>query len=326
MAHHSDKLFSTDDWVEIYKTGDEWEVKLIEATLQNQQIRCRPVYDRKLRQTTLFVAPEHQVDALELVSRIGLVITDNQSITPRSDEDEWERNQSSHQAIDGDNTLPEATAPALEEVTVAEREGIGVIIHYIGRGYELHVGPEPYVIVEEDRWEEFTDLSAQRQEFPILLRHEYPELLAWLKHRNLMAEFIRLVESTYSEVPPPRGQRRRESNQSHPATQHPETNSAEAKVPQIAKFSLWLSLVSLLAAFIQLPLYACAVLSVLAIGLALLGAYRINTKDSGVKGTPVVLIAIILALFALAVEWKQSQSSPVQPDARIGNAESGTAR
>ena len=82
-----------------------------------------------------------------------MVITDNQSTTPRSDEDEWERNQSSHQVIDADNNLPEATAPALEEVTVAEREGIGAIIHYIGRGYELHVGPEPYVIVEEDRWE-----------------------------------------------------------------------------------------------------------------------------------------------------------------------------
>ena len=326
MAHHSDELFSTDEWVEIYRTEDEWEVKLIEATLQNQQIRCRPDYDRKLRQTTIFVAPEHQVDALELVSRIGLVITDNQSTTPRSDEDEWGRNQSSHQAIDGDNNLPEAAAPVLEEVTVAEREGIGAIIHYIGRGYELHVGPEPYGIVEEERWEEFTDLSAQRQEFSILLRHEYPELLAWLKYEKLMAEFLRLVESTYREVPPPRGQRGRESNQSHSATQHPETNSPEAKVPQIAKFSLWLSLVSLLAAFIQLPLYACTVLSVLAIGLALLGAYRINTEDSGVKGTPVVLIAIILALFALAVGWKQSQPSPVQPDARIGNAESGTAK
>ncbi len=326
MAQHSDELFSTDDWVEIYRTGDEWEVKLIEATLQNQQIRCRPDYDRKSRQTTIFVAPEYQVDALELVSRIGLVITDNQSSTPGSDEDGGNGDQTVPQVIDEEDNFPKSTATALEEVTVAEREGIGEIIHYIGRGYELCVGPEPYGIVEEDRWEEFTDLSAQRHEFSILLRHEYPELLAWLKHEKLMAEFIRLVESTYRDVPPPRGQRNRRSNQSHSATQHTGIDSTETKVPKIAKISLWISLVSLLAAFIQLPLYACTVLSVLGIGLALLGAYRINTEHSGLKGTPLVLIAIILAILALVIGWKQSQTSPGQPDARIENTETESAR
>ena len=326
MEHRSDELFSTDDWVEIYCTGDEWEVTLIEATLQNQQIRCRPDYDRKSRQTTIFVAPEHQVDALELVSRIGLVITGNQSAATGSDEDDSDGNRTFPQVIDEEDNLPKATAAALEDVTVAEREGIGAIIHYIGRGYELHVGPEPYSMVEEGRWEEFTDLSAQRHEFSILLKHEYPELLAWLKHEKLMAEFIRLVESTYRDVPPPRGQRDRQPNQSHAATEHPETDSAEAKVPQIAKFSLWISLVSLLAALIQLPLYACAVLSVLAIGLALLGAYRINTGEGWLKGTPLVLIAMVLALLALVIGWRQPQSSPEQSDTRIENAESESAR
>ena len=326
MAHQSDELFSTDDWVEIYRTGDEWEVKLIEATLQNQQIRCRPDYDRKSRQTTIFVAPEHQVDALELVSRIGLVITDNQSPTPRSDEDAADRIQPSHEPVDGDDDLPQAAAAPLEKVTIAEREGIGEIIHSIGRGYELHVGPEPYGIVEEDRWEEFTDLSAQRHEFSILLRHEYPELHAWLKHEKSMAEFIRLVESTYRDVPPPRGQRDRPPTQLHPGAQRPETDSSEAKVPQIAKFSVWFSLVSFLSALIQLPLVVCAVFSVVSIGLALLGAYRINTEDSGRKGTPLVLIAIILAVLALVIAWKQSQPSPAQPETRIENTESESAR
>ena len=326
MAHHSDELFSTDDWVEIYRTGDEWEVKLIEATLQNQQIRCRPDYDRKSRQTTIFVAPEHQVDALELVSRIGLVITEDQNTTPDSDEGETDGNRTFPQVTDEQDNLPTASAAAFEEVTIAEREGIGEIIHYIGRGYELHVGPEPYSIVEEDRWEEFTDLSAQRHEFSILLKHEYPELLAWLKHEKLMAEFIRLVESTYRDVPPPRGRRDREPNQSQVATQRDATDSAESKIPQIAKISLWISLVSLLAALIQLPLYACAVLSVLAIGLALLGAYKINTEDSGFKGTPLVLIAIVLALLALVIGWRRPQPNQVEPDARIENVESESAR
>ena len=326
MAHQSDELFNTDDWVEIYRTGDEWEVKLIEATLQNQQIRCRPDYDRKSRQTTIFVAPEHHVDALELVSRIGLVITDNQSPTPRSDEDAADRIQPSHEPVDGGDDLSQASAAPLEKVTIAEREGIGEIIHCIGRGYELHVGPEPYGIVEEGRWEEFTDLSAQRHEFSILLRHEYPELHAWLKHGKLMAEFIRLVESTYRDVPPPRGRRGRPPTQPQPGALHPETDSSEAKVPQIAKFSVWFSLISFLAALIQLPLVVCAVFSVVSIGLALLGAYRINTADGGRKGTPLVLIAIILAVLALVIAWKQSQPSPAQPETRIENTESESAR
>ena len=106
-----------------------------------------------------------------------------------------------------------------------------------------------------------------------------PELHAWLKHGKLMAEFIRLVESTYRDVPPPRGQRGRPPTQ--PGAQHPETDSSEAKVPHIAKFSAWFSLVSFLAALIQLPLVVCAVFSVVSIGLALLGAYRINTEGGG---------------------------------------------
>ena len=325
MAQDSDRLFSTDDWVEIYRTGDEWEVKLIETTLQNQQIRCRPDYDRKSRQTTIFVAPEHQVDALEFVSRIGLVITDNQTPPPRADEDDARTKATIPQELKADDNLPDAASVTLEEVTVADREGIGKIIHHVGRGYELHVGHEPYGIVEEERWEEFTDLSAQRHEFSILLKHEYPELLAWLKYEKLMAEFIRLVESTYRDVPPPRQERRR-SDQSRPADQRPEANSTGAKVCQVVKLGICLSLVSLLAAVIQLPLYACVVIAVPAIGLALLGAYRISAADKGLKGTPLALIAVILAVIAMGLAWRQSRSSPAQPESRIENAESGSGR
>ena len=37
----------TSNWVEIYRTDNEWEVKLILATLNAQQIRCRPVQIKK---------------------------------------------------------------------------------------------------------------------------------------------------------------------------------------------------------------------------------------------------------------------------------------
>ena len=69
---------STDEWIEIHRTNDEWEVKLIQATLSAQQIRCRPIELKQERQTALLVAPEHEVTAMELVSRIGVAVTDNE--------------------------------------------------------------------------------------------------------------------------------------------------------------------------------------------------------------------------------------------------------
>jgi len=36
---------------------------------------------------------------------------------------------------------------------ITSREGIGEIIHYAGREYELMVGLQPYCMVDESRWE-----------------------------------------------------------------------------------------------------------------------------------------------------------------------------
>ena len=65
----------TNEWIEIHRTSDEWEVKLIQATLSAQQIRCRPIELREERQTALLVDPEHEVEAMELVSRIGVAVS-----------------------------------------------------------------------------------------------------------------------------------------------------------------------------------------------------------------------------------------------------------
>lgn len=78
MAKHLDQRLSKDDWVEIYRARDKQEVDLVRDTLEKRKIRCRPNGGRKGDQTILFVAPEHQVEALELVSKIGLGIPDNQ--------------------------------------------------------------------------------------------------------------------------------------------------------------------------------------------------------------------------------------------------------
>ena len=33
----------THEWIEIHRTGDEWEANLIQTTLKAQQIQCRPI-------------------------------------------------------------------------------------------------------------------------------------------------------------------------------------------------------------------------------------------------------------------------------------------
>ena len=68
----------THEWVEIHRTSDKWEAQLIQTTLNAQQIRCRPIELREERQIALLVAPEHEVTAMELVSRIDVAITDNE--------------------------------------------------------------------------------------------------------------------------------------------------------------------------------------------------------------------------------------------------------
>ena len=78
----NNQLISISDWVEIYRTTDEWESKLVQTTLANQHIRCRPTYDRGSdgeRQIVLSVSHEDQVESMELVSNIDLVIAEDYS-------------------------------------------------------------------------------------------------------------------------------------------------------------------------------------------------------------------------------------------------------
>ena len=293
-----DLLFNTSDWVEIYRTTDEWEFKLVQTTLKNQHIRCRPAHERNAdgqRQITLSVSPDNQVEALEVVSDINLAIADEEHAAQET----AAAPQRNHRDPPRQSELPKAAPTAFEEVTIAEREGIGRIIHYRGRGYELQVGTEPYGIVEESRWVEFIDLSAQRQEFSMLLRHEYPYLFQWLKAQKLMPEFIRLVESTYREVPPPR----RRNQRTKAAASQDTIGPAEARrrISFFARFSLVIALVSLLAVFFQFRWYAWLGLSLLAIITGIRAKYRINSSGNALKGGTIAIVAIIIACFAIAL-------------------------
>ena len=295
----------TREWVEIHRTSDEWEANLIQTTLNAQQIRCRPIALKAERQTALLVAPEHEVDAMELVSRIGVAVTDNEMVV-QSEGTAAALKQRDMAVVQADATTASDPGDS-SELTMAEREGIGSVVYIAGQGYEIRVGPEPYVTVPESDWEEFTDFSAQRQEFVILLRHEYPDLFAWIQEEKLLAEFIRLIEMTYQEGAPtpvshqPRGVSDTEALDATPY--HP-----------LAQLSLTVAVVSLIAVLFQVPWTVNLVLALATIVSAVVAKSQIDASDGKSVGIPMALSAMVLScLVVLFAWWLAQRPEPVEP-------------
>ena len=295
----------TSEWIEIHRTSDEWEVKLIQASLSAQQIRCRPIELKEERQTVLLVAPEHEVEAMELVSRIGVAVADNEMAT-RSEETAEALKQRDMTVVQ-ENTTQQADPGDSTEVVFAEREGIGSVVYTAGHGYELRVGPEPYVTVPESDWEEFTDFSAQRQEFVILLRHEYPDLFEWIQDGKLLADFIRLIEMTYQEGAPPlphRASSAADAEESDMIPYHP-----------LAQLSLTVAVISLIAVLFQIPWQVNLVLAVVAVASAVVAKYQIDASDRKSTGIPMALAGIVLAcLVVVFAWWLEQRPEPVEPE------------
>lgn len=292
----------TNEWVEIHRTSDQWEAQLVQTTLNAQQIRCRPIELKEERQTVLLVAPEHEVEAMELVSRIGVAVTDNEMVM-RSEESA-EALKQRDMAVVQDDTNQQTAPEDSSELIMAEREGIGSVVYVAGQGYELRVGPEPYVTVPENDWEEFTDFSAQRQEFVILLRHEYPDLFEWIQEEKLLAEFIRLIEMTYQEgAPTPVPHRSNDAEEFDATPYHP-----------LAQLSLTVAVVSVIAVLFQVPWTVNLVLAVITVASAVVAKYQIDASDGESTGIPMALGAIVLACLVVVFAWWLDQHpEPVEP-------------
>ena len=294
----------TREWVEIHRTSDEWEANLIQTTLNAQQIRCRPIELKEERQTALLVDPEDEVAALELVSRIGVAVTDNE-MSAQSEAAAEALKQRDMAVVQDDAT--EVSDPGdSSELIMAEREGIGSVVYVAGQGYELRAGPEPYVTVPESDWEEFTDFSAQRQEFVILLRHEYPDLFEWIQDEKLLAEFIRLIEMTYQEGAPT------------PVSARPGDAEAEeldmTPYHPLAQLSLTVAVVSLIAVLFQVPWTVNLVLAVATIVSAVVAKSQIDASDGESTGIPMALSAMVLAcLVVVFAWWLEQRPEPVEP-------------
>ena len=294
----------TPEWVEVHRTNDEWEVKLIQATLSAQQIRCRPIELKEERQTALLVEPEHEVEAMELISRIDAIVTDNEMA--EKSEEAAEALKQRDMTVAQEDTSQQEDLGDSTELVFAEREGIGSVVYVAGQGYEIRVGPEPYVTVPEKDWEEFTDFSAQRQEFVILLRHEYPDLFEWIQDGKLLAEFIRLIEMTYQEGAPPLP---------HRATGTTDADELDATpYHPLAQLSLTVAVISLIAVLFQIPWQINLVLAIVAVASAVIAKYQIDVSDGASTGVPMALGAIVLACLVVVFAWWLSQRpEPVEP-------------
>ena len=296
----------THEWIEIHRTSDEWEANLIQTTLNAQQIRCRPIELKEEGQTALLVEPEHEVAAMELVSRIGVAVTSSEVET--QSEEATEAFKQRDMTVVQDDTTEQSDPSDSSELIMAEREGIGSVVYIAGQGYELRVGPEPYVTVAESDWEEFTDFSAQRQEFVILLRHEYPALFEWIQEEKLLAEFIRLIEMTYQEgAPTPVSHRHGDASDVEELDTTP--------YHPLAQLSLTVAVVSLIAVLFQVPWTVNLVLAVATIVSAVAAKSQIDASEGKSTGIPMALSAVALACLVVVFAWWLDQRpEPVEQE------------
>ena len=298
-----EEVGDTANWVEIYRTSDEWEIKLIQATLGAQQIRCRPVPVKEERETALFVDPEHEVTALELMSRIDVAIADSE-LTSQSEERAEALKQRDMAATAEDN---QQSVMDSGEILMAQREDVGSVVYVAGKGYELRVGPEPYITVAEKDWDEFTDYSAQRQEFIILMRHEYPTLYEWIQDEKLLAEFIKLIEMTYQDGAPVPVPPRQYTDVSE--TEEIGTTPYNA----FALLSMTVAVISLITVLFRVPWQANFVMAAVVVVLGIIALFRIRmqseslTEGEKTVGMPMSICAIVFACLVVVFAWWLSQ-------------------
>lgn len=298
-----EEVGDTANWVEIYRTSDEWEIKLIQATLGAQQIRCRPVPVKAERKTALFVDPEHEMTALELMSKIDVAITDSE-LSSQSEEKAEALKQRDMAATAENN---QQSVMDSGEVLIAQREDVGSVVYVSGQGYELRVGPEPYITVSEKDWDEFTDYSAQRQEFIILMRHEYPTLFEWIQDEKLLAEFIKLIEMTYQDgapVPVPPRQ----------YTEVSETDEIDTTpYNSFALLSMTVAVISLIIVLFRVPWQVNLVMAVVVVVFGVIALFRIRgqaeslTEGEKTVGMPMSISAIVFACLVVVFAWWLSQ-------------------
>ena len=280
--------------IEIYSTFDQWNAQLIQTQLKREGIQSlmkKRQTNSGSREIALFVGLEDEVSAKEIVSHIDLVIIDSNLKN---------KEVPTGETVTTESETPTTTPTDISSITIADRGDIGKVVHHVGHGYELQMGLEPYCVVGEDRWEEFTDFSAQLQEFSILLKHEYPELFKWLKDHRMMLEFTRLIESTYRDVPPLRSRLESDDGQ-------------RFHFSKLTLVGFMFSLIALLAIKANLHLLPCLIVIIFSITISIISIRQIfkNTGSSGELAVS-ILALLVTGMGLLFLFHKQATNSNLE--------------
>jgi len=205
-------LASKSDWTFVYESTDAWESELVRSALINNDIRAIVRSDKyiidangKRKRNYVVLIPEDNFDEAQLVLENALIVISNKEKF-MLDQDDTESNIEKGKKDDDIQEIPEPI-PSGEPVLIAEKRDVGKIFHYPENDiYEIRCEFDFYeashFMTAED-WDEFTNFSAQRQEFFILLREKYPKLAFLLKENKKRPDFLKLVEYSYGKSQPP---------------------------------------------------------------------------------------------------------------------------
>ena len=75
------------------------------------------------------------------------------------------------------------------------------------------------------------------------------------------------------------------------------------QINRLAKFGLWVSLVSLLGVIVQLPWYASLILALLAAVVGCVAKFQIDRSHGTLKGNLLAFLAIIIACIVIVIAW-----------------------
>lgn len=209
IARRTDKA----NWSVVYSTLDAWEAELVRSALLSENIdatvkpaeKIRDAQGKKRRQNVVLVPGGKLAEARMVIRRTSMVISSKEDIIAEQEKlasqvivEEREARQ---------QPTPSAT-PAGEPVLLAEKDGVGKIFYYAENDtYELRLEMEFYKashFMTGEEWDEFTNFSAQRQEFFILLKEKYPRLAILLKENKMRPDFLKLIEYSYGKSQPPK--------------------------------------------------------------------------------------------------------------------------
>ena len=201
------------DWSAVYNSTDAWEAELVRSALINENIRATVKSDEyvvdasgRKKRNYIVLVPESSLDEAQLViERALLIISNKEKIIQEQEKLESLIEQGKDSVVE--KPVPEVKHSG-EPVVIAEKQGVGQILYYeLNDVYELRVDFDFYKnshFMNGEEWDEFTNFSAQRQEFFILLKEKYPKLAALIKEHKKRADFLKLIEYSYGKSQPPK--------------------------------------------------------------------------------------------------------------------------